>query len=305
MSRRAKIVCALGPASSSPSRPPFVLCRKCCGIAAGLEAGTWPLWNKADHEGDITVSDSEGVGFRPDDDRPGLTRRHFIYGTTAAAAGAVILGGTTAGQALASTAGRLVRGRSAGHVVPAQSQGAFTWIQTGGLVDSSTGSSLSLALTKGSTAGNLLVAVIVSADPAAQFSAPSSHWQLAIAMPTVSTSASGQVEIWYYLGTPADAGLPGRDRLPGLHHHEHSGLPRFHGRVRAAARNLDAGIRRSRPQCRQRGVIRRHRGLRERRRRPGHRRGRGFLRQRHQWPLDRPYAGGEVGIATVGVRSHR
>jgi hypothetical protein len=152
------------------------------------------------------MSDGEGAGFHQDDGRTGLSRRHFLYGTTAAAAGAAVFGRTARGRALAGTPGRLVHGRHAGHVVPAQSQGAFTWIQTGALVDSGTGS-LSLTLTKGSTAGNLLVAVIVSTDPAKQSTAPS-NWQLATAMPAGSSSPAGRVEIWYYLGTPASPGCP-------------------------------------------------------------------------------------------------
>jgi hypothetical protein len=127
-----------------------------------------------------------------------------MYGTAAAAAGAVLLR-------------RVPRsfGPSAGQVNPlVGSSGSFSFKQAGPAAVG-TGSITVTLPSPGSTAGNLLVATIqgMTSDGNAlgQFTPPAgSGWRLAksVASPAGS-SVNGRVEIWYYPGTADSPGCPG------------------------------------------------------------------------------------------------
>lgn len=131
----------------------------------------------------------------------GLSRRGFVYGTTAAAAGAVLLRRLPC--PLSHSAGHGVT--PAGHVVPlAGSSGAFTFNQAG---QSGVGANgvLTLSVTVPSTTDNsLLVAAILSADPNGAFTTTTAGWHRASA--GQGPGGSGRAEIWYYPGTPLSPG---------------------------------------------------------------------------------------------------
>lgn len=131
---------------------------------------------------------------------PDLSRRTFMYGTAAAAAGAVLLHRVpgTAGPGRARTVAHVVRPLTG-------SSGSFTLKQTGPFT--SNNGSVTPTLSTGSTAGNLLVATIqgMTTDGSAlgSFSAPSG-WQLAKSV--ADPAGTGRAEIWYYPGTPDSIG---------------------------------------------------------------------------------------------------
>lgn len=136
---------------------------------------------------------------------PGLSRRGFMYGTTAAAAGAVLL------PRVPRSLTRPARPR---RLVAQGSSGSFSFKQAG-TAALGTGSITVTLPSPGSTAGNLLVATIqgMTSDGNAlgQFTPPTgSGWRLAKSVTSpVGSSGSGRVEIWYYPGTPDSPGCPG------------------------------------------------------------------------------------------------
>jgi hypothetical protein len=141
---------------------------------------------------------------------PKWTRRNFIYGSAAVAAGAALVRGGAPRSAPGAL--RLPRGLPVltAAVSPLQgTSGSFSLVQVGPSAAGTTGS-LDLTLSTGSTQGNLLVATILSGDatPAGAFTAPAG-WRSAkaVAGPT-SPSDSGRVEIWYYPGTADSLGCP-------------------------------------------------------------------------------------------------
>jgi hypothetical protein len=146
----------------------------------------------------------ENEGTQPPATGPGVSRRSFMYGTTAAAAGAVLLR-------------RVPRSsrRPAGHVKPlVGSSGSFSFKQAGSAA-ADTGSITVTLPSPGSTAKNLLVATIqgMTSDGNAlgQFTPPAgSGWRLAKAVSgPVGSGGSGRVEIWYCPGTADSPGCPG------------------------------------------------------------------------------------------------
>lgn len=111
-----------------------------------------------------------------------------MYGTTTAAAGAVLLRGTQA------------RKRSAPSLAAAN--GGFTLTQAGAQA-SGTGS-VTLTLGTASRSGTLLIATVLSTAASGAFTAPAG-WRLAQAV----SCTAGRAEIWYYPGTPPAPGNPG------------------------------------------------------------------------------------------------
>ena len=143
----------------------------------------------------------ETEGTQPPATGTGLSRRSFMYGTTAAAAGAVLLP-------------RSFKQSVAGPNPLLGSSGSFSFGQAG-LAAAGTGSVTVTLPAPGSTAGNLLVATIqgMTSDgtPLGQFAPPAgSGWRLAksVSGPTGS-SGSGRVEIWYFPGTADSPGCAG------------------------------------------------------------------------------------------------
>ena len=133
----------------------------------------------------------------------GPSRRDFMYGTTAAAAGAVLL--RRIPGPFSHPAGHAVT--PAGHVVPlVGSSGSFTFVQAEAAVAGS--GSLALSLTT-KQKYSLLVATIMSEDgsPAGAFTTTTSGWHRASAVP--GKNGSGRVEIWYRPGTPDTPGTGG------------------------------------------------------------------------------------------------
>src|SRR5271169_754101 len=115
----------------------------------------------------------ETDGTQPPAAGPGLSRRSFMYGTTAAAAGAVLL------RQLPRSAQPSVAGSNP----LVGSSGSFSFDQAGPTA-AGTGSITVTLPSPGSTAGNLLVATIQGmtsdGNPLGQFTPPaSSGWRLA------------------------------------------------------------------------------------------------------------------------------
>jgi hypothetical protein len=136
------------------------------------------------------------------------TRRDFIYGSAAAAAGAVLLRRVprSPGHPGAGAAG------AAGHLRPLQGEsGSFSFKQAS-TAASGTGS---IALSLSSiTPGSLLVAtfqgMISDGGTLGEFTPNASGWQLAKSVPSPAGSADfGRVEIWYYPGTADSPGYSG------------------------------------------------------------------------------------------------
>jgi hypothetical protein len=125
-----------------------------------------------------------------------MSRRNFVYGTAAAAAGAVLFRGVPRPTM-----------RSAHGVRPADDGSAGFGVPVVGPEVDGTGS-VNLTLSSGppyvaSTAGALLVATVISSDPDTPFTPPTGQdWRLAQAVPF----GSGRAEIWYTPGTPPSPG---------------------------------------------------------------------------------------------------
>jgi hypothetical protein len=158
-----------------------------------------------------TLMQDETTNSQPPAAGTGLSRRGFMYGTTAAAAGAVLL--PRLPRSLSHPAGHTVL--PSGRVVPlVGSSGAFKFNQAGPAgVGPDASNDLTLTVS-GTAAGSLLVATMVSEDasPAGAFTALTPGWRLARAAP--GPSGSGRAEIWYYPGTPGTSnsiGSPGGD----------------------------------------------------------------------------------------------
>jgi hypothetical protein len=159
------------------------------------------------------VSDDQGTHGQPDGIRQGLSRRHFIYGTTAAAAGAVVFGGP--GGPLAHAAVRAAPARHPGRVIRAQGTGTFSCVQVGPQAHGTGSVALEFNTNEPSTEGTLLVASLLSTDgtPAGAFAGPAG-WRRATAVPAGGSPPAGRVEIWFYAGTPAAPGNPGGLGVP-------------------------------------------------------------------------------------------
>lgn len=137
---------------------------------------------------------------QPESGSPEWTRRNFIYGSAAAAAGAVMFRGIA--RPPVHPAGHGISGLSRGHVVTDQSS-PWTLANRGPQVTGTNSITLTLGTDgQASTPGSLVVAMLLSTAGGTPFTAPSG-WQSAGAVEVLSTSSSpGRLEIWYYIGTP-------------------------------------------------------------------------------------------------------
>jgi hypothetical protein len=140
-----------------------------------------------------------------------MSRRTFVHGASAAAAGAFILGRVAAPLSRQGRLAPLTGGLDS-------SSSVFGFVQAAPAASGGASVTVTLpdgtGLTNNPAAGNLLVATLVS-NSTASFAPPvptgysSSPWRLAAAAPFTAGSSSGRVEIWYWPGTPVAQGNPG------------------------------------------------------------------------------------------------
>lgn len=137
---------------------------------------------------------SAAGGFEP-------SRRGFIYGTAAAAAGVALSKRVRGGTAPLAPPAAAAPGVT--EAIAAASGTGWAFVQAGPQLHGT--GSLALTMNAASTQGTLLVATVLSTDPNTAFIAPSG-WRLA---KTVKAAPGGRAEIWYYPGIPPAPGNPG------------------------------------------------------------------------------------------------